>query len=164
MSVPTRVAEIDWSTWRPADHATLVFVVRDDEVLLIRKLRGLGAGKINAPGGRLEPGETHAACAVREAREEVGIEPLDLAEAGELFFQFLDGYSIQVRVFRAGGCAGEPRSTDEAIPAWTPLAAIPFAEMWADDAIWLPELLAGRSFRGRFVFDGERMLDYRMES
>ena len=160
MKVPARVDEIDWPSWQPVDHATLVFVIRDGRVLLIRKLRGLGAGKINAPGGRLEPGESHLDCAVRETREEVGVEPLGLAAAGELFFQFLDGYSIQVRVFRAGGCDGEPCSTDEAIPAWTPLDAIPFDEMWADDRIWLPHLLAGRPFSGRFVFDGERMLDF----
>ena len=27
------------------------------EVLLIRKKRGLGAGKINGPGGKIDPGE-----------------------------------------------------------------------------------------------------------
>ncbi len=161
--VPSRLAEIDWSTWQPVDRATLVFVVRDGEVLLIRKLRGLGAGKMNAPGGRLEPGETHEACAVRETREEIGVVPLDLTEAGELFFQFLDGYSIHVRVFRAADCTGEPRPTAEAIPFWTEVGAIPFHEMWEDDRIWLPHLLAARPFSGRFLFDGERMLDHDLE-
>ncbi|MEZ5332640.1 MAG: hypothetical protein R2991_11440 [Thermoanaerobaculia bacterium] len=55
MDAPRRIEEIDWSTWRPVDRATLVFVVRDGEILLIRKLRGLGRGKINGPGGRLGP-------------------------------------------------------------------------------------------------------------
>jgi 8-oxo-dGTP diphosphatase len=160
MSVPTRVADIDWPAWRPVDRATLVLIVEDGRILLIRKLRGLGAGKVNFPGGRVEGDESFAACAARETREEVGVEPLDLTEAGELHFQFLDGYSIYVRVFRAGGCAGEPQATAEAVPLWTPLAAIPFGEMWADDAIWVPRLLAGRPFSGRFVFDGERMLDW----
>ena len=59
------VRDIDWDTWRPHDVATLLFVIRRGEVLLIRKLRGLGAGKINAPGGRLEPGETPAEADVR---------------------------------------------------------------------------------------------------
>ena len=30
--------------------------------------------------------------------------------------------------------------------------------MWADDALWLPILIAGDRFRGRFVFDGDRMV------
>jgi 8-oxo-dGTP pyrophosphatase MutT (NUDIX family) len=52
------VCDIDWNTWEPSDIATLVFVFQSDQVLLIRKKRGLGAGKINAPGGKVDPGET----------------------------------------------------------------------------------------------------------
>jgi hypothetical protein len=36
--------------------------------------------------------------------------------------------------------------------------------MWADDALWLPVLLAGEPFRGWFVFDGDRMLDAVLET
>ena len=39
-----RFEDIDWATWKPVETATLVFVQRDDEILLIRKKRGLGAG------------------------------------------------------------------------------------------------------------------------
>jgi len=63
------LGDIDWATWTPVDTATLLFVVRHTEVLLIRKKRGLGAGKINGPGGRLEKGESLAECAVRETEE-----------------------------------------------------------------------------------------------
>ena len=55
--------QIDWSAWQPVDRATLLFVVRDGEILLIHKKRGIGAGKINGPGGRLDPGESTLACA-----------------------------------------------------------------------------------------------------
>lgn len=144
--------------------ATLVFVVSDGQVLLIRKKRGLGAGKVNGPGGRLDPGETPAACAVREMREELRAVPLDPIELGQLSFQFLDGYGIHVHVFRATRLEGEPRETVEASPIWTPLGALPFDQMWADDALWLPVLLAGERFRGWFVFDGDRMLDAVLET
>jgi hypothetical protein len=36
--------------------------------------------------------------------------------------------------------------------------------MWADDALWLPLVLAGRSVSGRFVFDGDAMLDHELTS
>lgn len=152
--------EIDWTTWRPRDRATLLFVVEDGHVLLIRKLRGLGAGKINGPGGRLEPDETPAEAAVREVEEEIGIVPTDLSHHGELKFQFADGYSIHVWVFRAGSYRGTPVATEEAIPLWTPIDAIPYEQMWADDRLWLPALLEGRRFDGRFLFDGDAMLGY----
>ena len=48
---------IDWSGWVPEIRATLMFIRDGSEVLLIRKLRGIGAGKINGPGGKIDPGE-----------------------------------------------------------------------------------------------------------
>ena len=151
---------VDWNAWEPVDRATLLFLFDTDRVLLIRKKRGLGAGKINGPGGRLDPGESWHDAAVREAEEEVGIRARSVAEHGELRFQFVDGYSIHVRVFRADAYTGAVRETDEAIPMWVPLDAIPYEEMWEDDAIWLPMLLNRQRFSGRFIFDGDRMLDH----
>ena len=46
--------DVSWKDWRPVDVATLVFVVDGARILLIHKKRGLGAGKINGPGGRVE--------------------------------------------------------------------------------------------------------------
>jgi 8-oxo-dGTP diphosphatase len=163
MQSPARVADIDWKVWTPTDPATLVFVVRDQQMLLIRKKRGLGAGKINGPGGRLEAGETPLDAAVREVQEELCVTPLELHACGENRFQFTDGYSIHVHVFRAAGCEGTPRETDEAVPLWVPLDQIPFDEMWEDDRLWVPLLLAGRPFSGRFIFDGDRMLDHAID-
>jgi len=161
--VPRRLEEIDWSTWQAVDKATLLFVIRDHEVLLIRKQRGLGAGKINAPGGRLDDGESPREGAIREVQEEVCVTPLDPNHRGELLFQFIDGYSIHVWVFLATDHRGEACATDEAIPLWTPLDAIPYDEMWADDRVWVPEMLAGRRFCGRFIFDGDEMVDHAVE-
>lgn len=159
--------EIDWSTWQAVDTATLTFVLRQgvdgQEALLIRKKRGLGAGKINGPGGKLEGNETAAECAVREVEEELRVTPRSLSELGELRFQFVDGYSIHVHVFRADDHVGEAEETDEAIPLWTSVDALPFDQMWADDRLWLPYLVAGRRFAGRFVFDADVMLDHHLE-
>ena len=157
------VREIDSTAWRPKDTATLLFVVQQGKALLIRKKRGLGAGKINAPGGRLEPGESPADAAVREVIEEVGVTPISPRERGTLAFEFLDGYRLFCHVFTADRCEGEVRETDEAIPLWAPLDALPYGEMWADDALWLPRMLAGYRFTGRFVFEGDRMLSHDLE-
>jgi 8-oxo-dGTP diphosphatase len=154
----------DWASWRPKEFATLLFVVREGQILLIRKKRGLGAGKINGPGGRIEAGETSLEAAVRETREEIGIEPLSPDLRGELHFQFVDGYSLHCSVFVASDFIGEPVETAEAIPIWTPLHAIPYEEMWADDIRWLPDLLAGCKVRGFFHFEDERLLSHEVVS
>ncbi len=138
-------------------------MIRKDRILLIRKKTGLGAGKINGPGGRIEPGEDAMSAAVRETREELGISPSGVKKAGELCFQFIDGYGLAAHVFTAEDFSGEPVETREAAPLWTNLQSIPYEQMWADDRLWFPYLLSGRGFRGFFIFDGDAMLDSRIE-
>lgn len=154
-----RIEDIDWTRWTPKQTATLLFVREGDKILMIRKKRGLGAGKVNGPGGRLEPGETPRQAAIRETQEELLTTPTGVQEVGELSFQFLDGLSIHCHVFTATGYEGAPTETDEAIPLWLPVDALPYEQMWEDDRHWLPLVLSGQTFYGRFVFDGERMLD-----
>ena len=151
----------DWPSWKPGVRATLMFIVDEEagRVLLIRKKRGLGAGKINGPGGKMDPGETSLQCAVRETQEELGVTALDPVKHGELWFQFVDGLALYVDVFRATRWQGEPVETPEAIPLWTSLAELPFEEMWADDRFWLAEVLVEKKhFIGRFLFDDDTML------
>jgi 8-oxo-dGTP diphosphatase len=156
------LGDIDWTNWRAVDRATLVFVVQGDRVLLMHKKRGLGAGKINAPGGRLESGESPVQGAIREVQEELCVTPGELSKHGELSFQFVDGYSIFVHVFRAGAHSGTASETPEARPLWTSIEAIPYDRMWQDDALWVPHVLSERFFSGRFLFDGEVMLDHHL--
>ena len=142
-------------------EGTLCFVVRDGEVLLIEKRRGLGEGWYNGPGGKLEDGETPRECVVREVREEVGID-VDfpaLERAGELAF-FLDGGKrIHCHVFRTDRFDGDPTPSAEARPEWFPVDGVPYENMWEDDRHWLPGVLDGRTVRGEFHFEGGEPLD-----
>lgn len=158
--IPRTVNGIDWQAWTPVELGTLCFVIREERMLLIRKKRGLGAGKIVGPGGRLEPGETPLACAIREVQEELCVTPTRVVARGEHFFQFLDGYSIRVFAFSADGYEGEPQETEEAIPIWTGIDDIPYTEMWEDNRLWMPLLLSGIPFSGRYVFEGDTLLDH----
>ena len=154
--------EIDWQIWVPQDRATLLFILQDDQILMIHKKSGLGAGKMNGPGGRMEPGETPREAAIREVQEEICVTPTEVAPIGELRFQFMHGYSIHGYVFTATGYHGTPQETPEAIPLWIAQDAIPYEKMWADDRLWMPWLLAGQPFDGRFLFDEEEMLGHEL--
>ncbi len=149
--------------WRPVDLATLLFIVQGENVLLIRKKRGLGAGKINGPGGKIDPGETPLRCAVREIQEELVINTLDPVHHGEVRFQFIDGYSVHVHVYVATEFTGTPTETDEALPLWFDKKDIPYEEMWADDVIWLPRVLNGETVNGRFLFDEDVLLEHEVQ-
>ena len=78
----------DFAGVRPS--AVLVLVADDADgnagVLLTRRSTALRnhAGQISFPGGRLDPGETEIAAALREAHEEVGLDPAAVEIIGEL--------------------------------------------------------------------------------
>ncbi|MCQ2604321.1 MAG: NUDIX domain-containing protein [Spirochaetia bacterium] len=143
--------------WKPAERAVITYIFKDDKVLLIVKKRGLGKGKVNAPGGRIEKGETPVQAAVRECREEIGLTPEDPVLVGTLDFAFADGYSLGGYVFKATSYSGTLAETDEADPFWCPVSEMPYDRMWADDRLWLPALLDGKYFSGQFTFDGDSM-------
>jgi 8-oxo-dGTP diphosphatase len=149
--------------WRPDHTGTLVFTRRDDQVLLIRKKRGHGAGKINGPGGKVDPGESPEEAAIRETREEVGIQVRHLQLKGVFRFVDLVAHQWLGYVFLSRRFEGNPMSTEEADPAWFPIDALPFEEMWDDDRFWLPRVLAGERLEGDFLFDDGRLLAHRLE-
>ena len=136
---------------------TLCFIVQSGRVLLMRKKRGIGAGKINAPGGKVDPGEDPLAGAIRETQEEVGVTPLAPALRGRLWFHFSNGPTLRCLIYLSHDFAGEVCETPEAIPQWYPVDAIPYDEMWEDDRRWLPLLLAGERFDGVIEVSGEHV-------
>jgi 8-oxo-dGTP diphosphatase len=120
------------------------------------KLRGLGEGKVVAPGGKLEPGESARDAAVREVAEECGIKidatSIDLV--GELDYSFPFKPSLNQRswAFVARGDWPEPVASEELTSTWVPLADLPLARMWDDAAYWLEDALSGRFVRASFTF------------
>jgi len=157
-----RISDVDWNSWVPEETDTLMFVIKDGKVLLIHKKRGLGAGKINGPGGHLEINETPKECAIRETIEELCITPLHVKAAGQLFFHAEDMPKIHAYVFTATDYTGTPTETDEAIPIWYEKQNIPYDAMWADDRYWLPQVLNNKVVEGWFTFVEETVLDHKV--
>jgi len=101
----------------------------------------------------VEPGETIAAAAQRELREEANIEATNLTASGVLRFIFDDNPTPWlVHVFHASEYTGEIRASDEMRPVWFDLDDVPFDRMWADDPHWWPYLLAEKTFAGTLTF------------
>ena len=135
---------------------TLCVIHNHPRVLLGMKKRGFGMGRWNGFGGKVEKGEEIEAAAQRELQEEAGITAKKLEKMGILHFVFKDDpIALEVHVFRGNEIEGEPRESEEMKPEWFDIKDIPFAAMWPDDTHWLPLLLSGKKFTGRFLFEGQ---------
>ena len=144
--------------WRPEFIGTLIFVQRGSQVLLIEKKTGHGAGRINGPGGKIEPDETPLRCALRELQEEVGLSARSAQLAATIRFVELDGPQWFGYIFRAQNFDGNAIETAEAKPRWHNKQALPLKDMWPDDALWLPRVLDGECLDAEFLFRDEHLL------
>ena len=146
--------------------STLCYLFQDGKVLLQKKSSGrFGEGKWNAPGGKLRLGESPPAAAIREVREETGLEVKGVEEAGLLNFRDEAGKSFSVHVFTAQDFSGEVRGNEEGELQWFPTQELPFDQMWEDDRIWVPKLLKKEKFQGSFLFTRKfkKLISHQME-
>lgn len=95
----------------------------EDQVLLIRRGTPPRLGEWSLPGGRIEPGERAADAALRELREETGVEA-DLLGLIDVVDGLFPPRHYVLIDFLAEWRAGEPRAGDDAVEA----AFIPVAE------------------------------------
>lgn len=111
-----------------------VVCLRGDEVLLIRRGRPPRIGEWSLPGGRIEPGETVRAAALRELREETGVEAelLGLIDVVDGLFPDAGQHYVLID-FAARWMAGEPVAGDDAAgAAFHPLSTIDQLIVWGE--------------------------------
>lgn len=66
-------------------------IIKDEKIVLIKKVRGPYNGKLDLPGGTIEWGETPEQTLIRELNEEVGIDVIkyELFDANSIIFEWM---------------------------------------------------------------------------
>lgn len=148
-------------------QASLLFLVRDGDILLAIKKRGFGLGRWNGVGGKPIKGETIRQTAIRECSEEIMVIPQILKHVATLDFYFpvnKQAWNQQVVVYLCSKWQGHPLETEEMKPAWYKISDIPYDKMWNDDKYWLPEVLKGKFVKASFhLNESDEVLSQKLE-
>jgi 8-oxo-dGTP diphosphatase len=125
---------------RPSVTVDIVVATREAQprVLLIRRKKEPFAGAWAIPGGFVDPGETLAAAAERELREETGVENVALEQLAAFGDPGRDprGWTVSVAFLaRVDPNTAATAADDAAALDWHPLDALPQALAFDHDKI-----------------------------
>jgi len=139
---------------------TLVYPLKKDKVLLIKKKRGLGKGFWNGPGGKIEENEDIEKAAIRELEEETRLKAKKLEFRAFLeFFEIEEKELHYVYVFVTEDFEGKEEETEEALPKWFKIDELPLNQMWEDDKYWIKKVLKGEKIYAKFKFKQWKLVD-----
>lgn len=144
-------------------EGVITFIIEGDNALLIYKKRGHGKGRYNGPGGKIEENESPLDAAIRETKEEIGVLPENPKMCGFIKFFDVKGEDWNVYIFRSYSYKGTITESEEAKPVWFNKNSLPFSNMWDDDKYWLPIVIEGGYFYAEFKFNGEKMIDMKIQ-
>lgn len=144
--------------------ATLCYVRQGGKTLMLHRVKkenDMHAGKWNGLGGKLLPGETPEACAIREVCEESGLTMINPILRGIITFPgFANDDDWYCFLFVGCEFTGELIDSDEGVLAWIEDTALLHLPLWPGDRIFIPWLDVDAFFSGRFTYVDGQLQDH----
>uniref|UniRef100_A0A1Y1NIZ7 Oxidized purine nucleoside triphosphate hydrolase n=1 Tax=Photinus pyralis TaxID=7054 RepID=A0A1Y1NIZ7_PHOPY len=138
---------------------TLVFVKKQNEVLLGLKVRGFGVGLWNGFGGKVEQGESIQEGAKRELKEESNLDVDKLKHVGIVTYKE-DFCRAIVHVFTTHNTTSHLKASEEMNPVtWYNFSNIPYQKMWPDAKLWYPYMLRDEHFLAEITYVGNKITE-----
>ena len=139
-------------------ESTCIYLIDHGKWLLMyrnRKPDDINEGKWIGVGGKSLPGETPEECAIREFREETGMEPMELKLAGTVDFCYDTREMERIFVFLCYGASGELKECEEGTLAWIDEDAVLDLPLWEGDKLFLKKIInrEGMPFHMTLFYD-----------
>jgi len=147
--------------------ATLCYVQKDGKTLMLyrnKKENDYHEGKWNGLGGKFEPGESPEDCAIREIKEEAGLNVKSLKLKGFITFPMFDGVEDwYVFLFVIDDFEGELIDSPEGMLKWIPNDELEKLNLWEGDKIFIPWLFQDKFFSAKFNYENGKFIDYQVD-
>ena len=102
---------------KPLRKAVRCVLIEDGKIVITKYLKGNKIGYYDIPGGKIELGETPEEAAIREMKEETGIDVLNLTQKGFFEVEYPDR-KFSFNVFIANEYQGNLQNFEENISEW----------------------------------------------
>ena len=129
--------------------STLCYIEKDGCWLMlhrVKKKNDVNHDKWIGVGGKFEEGESPEECALREAKEETGLDLTAYRYRGIVTFVSDKWEPEYMHLFTAGGYTGPLRDCDEGALAWVPIGQVENLPLWQGDKIFLELLRREEAF------------------
>ena len=147
--------------------ATLCYVSKNNKTLMLyrnKKENDYHEGKWNGLGGKFELGETPEECAIREIKEEAGLNVKDLTLKGFITFPLFDGKDDwYVFLFVINEFDGELIDSPEGKLEWIDNDKLTRLNLWEGDKIFIPWLFQEKFFSAKFNYENGKYKNYTVE-
>ncbi len=130
-------------------NTTLCYIEKDGKYLMlhrVKKKNDVNQDKYIGIGGKFENGETPLQCALRETREETGLEVLNYTYRGIVYFSCPPYPDEIMHLFTATEFEGELLECDEGDLMWLEKEKLKELPLWEGDHIFLGLLEEGAPF------------------
>lgn len=130
-------------------ETTLCYLEQDGAYLMLyrnKKPQDINAGKWIGLGGKLEAGETPAACVCREVYEETGLTLTAYTYRGIVDFDSDNDGTERMHLFTATDWTGTLHACDEGDLQWIKMTELHRYPLWEGDTVFLKALQEGTDF------------------